>query len=102
MVSSYRTWGRAYLVHLDTDQEGAKVMGVIEEKPLQFPYRTMRFLADSMIDALDQAEDKLRAGRNIMRRLLEDHPGDFPPAYQWLAEVNSILGETDQSSRLER
>ena len=34
----------------------------------------------------------IRAARNIMRRLLEDHPGDFPPAYQWLSDANTILG----------
>lgn len=101
MVCSYRTWRRAYLVHLDADQEGAKV-SPITTKVRELQPETARFMAESMIDALDKAEDKLRAGRNIMRRLLEDHPGDFPPAYQWLAEVNSILGETDQSSRLER
>jgi len=102
MDCSNRTWGRACVVHLDTDQAGAKVMGVIEEKVRQFRPNTMRYMAEGLIASLDEAEDKLRAGRNIMRRLLEDHPGDFPPAYEWLAEVNAILGETDQSSRRER
>lgn len=43
-----------------------------------------------------QADDKLlESGRRIMLRLLEDHPGDFPMAYEWLRAVNDKLGISD-------